>query len=182
MQALQERLAGFKTQSYARVKRDVDTYADTLKLATAEIARLLDQYRAGGTRQHLRLIRDAIDHWLRRYHGYTIGGSIGTHYRSREAVGGKTIFEHVIPAKDLRDMLLSGTLTMTEALNAPVCLITHAQDQLLKAAGLVSTTPDPWHFFGRYSVLDTEFYRVSDGAQIDIDDYTLLAHYDHYTG
>ncbi len=181
MQTLQERVTEFRTRAYDRVIRDDAAYTDTLTLTTAEISRLLELYHAGGRRQHLRLIRDAIDHWLRRYHGYTIGGSIGTHYRSREVPGNDTIFEHVIPAKDLRDMLLAGALTIAEALNAPVCRITADQDRQLKASGLGSSTPDRWHFFRRYSILGTEFYRVNDGAVIDITSYHLMEHFEHYT-
>jgi hypothetical protein len=91
-----------------------------------------------------------------------------------------TVFEHVIPAKDLRDMLIAGALTMAEALNAPVCRITKDQDRRLKASGLGSSTPDRWHFFRRYSVLETELYRVNDGAAIDISSYSLIDHYQHY--
>ncbi len=181
MEPLKERINEFQSLTYDRVIRNKVAYADTLILTTAEITRLVGLYRAGGSRQHLRLVRDAIDHWLRRYHGYTIGGSIGTHYRSLEVHGSETVFEHVIPAKDLRDMLLVGALTITEALNAPVCRITKEQDRKLKASGLGSSTPDRWHFFQRYSVLHTEIYRVKDGAAIDIRNYNLLDHYEHYS-
>jgi hypothetical protein len=180
VQPLRERIEAFQTRAYDRVVRDDVAYTDTLALTTAEINRLLELYRAGGRRQHQRLLRDAIDHWLRRYHGYTIGGSIGTHYRSLEIPSMDTVFEHVIPAKDLRDMLIAGALTMAEALNAPVCRITKDQDRRLKASGLGSSTPDRWHFFRRYSVLETEFYRVNDGAAIDISSYSLIDHYQHY--
>lgn len=182
MSTLQQRLAEFHTQTYSRVTRNQSAYTDSLAVTTSEIQRLLELHHAGGSRQHLRLVRDAIDHWLRRYHGYTIGGSIGTHYQSREAVGTKGIFEHVIPAKDLRDMMLAGSLTIMEALNAPVCRITAEQDRQLKAAGLVSSTPDRWHFFVRYQVLATEFYRCDGPAAIHIDSYTLADHYAHFVG
>lgn len=182
MKALEQRLAEFQTQSYTRVVRGSQAYADTFAVTVAEIQRLLDLHQLGGNLQHLRLIRDALDHWLRRYHGYTIGGSIGTHYQSREAVGTKGIFEHVIPAKDLRDMMLAGALTIEEALNAPVCRITAEQDRALKAAGLVSSTPDRWHFFQRYAVLGTEFYRCDGPAAIDTNTYTLADHYKHFVG
>jgi hypothetical protein len=179
---LQERLAGFTTQTYQRVVRGDQAYLDTLAITVVEIQRLLDLHRLGGNLQHLRLIRDAIDHWLRRYHGYSIGGSIGTHYQSREAVGTTGIFEHVIPAKDLRDMMLAGALTIEEALNAPVCRITAEQDQQLRTAGLVSSTPDRWHFFRRYDTLGTEFYRCDGPAAIDSASYTLEDHYKHFIG
>lgn len=181
MRTLQDRLTNFQTQIYHRVKRDRGTYADTLSITVSEITRLITLYHDGGSRQHLRLLRDAIDHWLRRYHHYYIKGSIGTHYRSREAIRGRTIFEHVIPAKNLRDMLLTGTMSISEALNAPVCRITIEQDRILKQAGFASRTPDPWHFFRRYDVLRTYFYRVNDEAQLTIEEYSLEDHYNFYS-
>lgn len=180
MKTLQERLAGFEKQTYTRVPRNDMSYSETLTLTVAEIERLLCMYRAGGNRQYLRLLRDSIDHWLRRFHGYNIGGRIGTHYQSREAVGTIGIFEHVIPAKDLRDMMLAGSLSITEALHAPICRITAEQDQQLRSAGLVSSTPDHWHFFARYAVLATEFYRCNDANPISTATYTLANHYEYF--
>jgi len=180
MATLQERIAGYQAQEYDRVTRNEQAYADTQQLVTRELERLISIYQQGGNRQHLRLVRDAIDHWLRRYHGYTIGGSIGTHYRTQGTERSGTIFEHVIPAKDLRDMIIAGTLTIPEALNAPVCRITAAQDQQLRSAGLVSSTPDRWHFFRRYQVLNTEFV-THDGQPIaDPMNYTLADHYQRF--
>jgi hypothetical protein len=177
---LQERLAGFTTQTYQRVVRGDQAYLDTMAVTTVELQRLLVLHNRGGNLQHLRLIRDAIDHWLRRYHGYSIGGSIGTHYRTQGTERAGTVFEHVIPAKDLRDMMLSGALSIDEALNAPVCRITAEQDQQLRSAGLVSSTPDRWHFFRRYQVLSTEFV-THDGQPIaDPMNYTLADHYQRF--
>jgi hypothetical protein len=73
-------------------------------------------------------------------------------------------------------------LTIEEALNAPVCRITAEQDQQLRAAGLVSSTPDRWHFFSRYDILNTEFYRCDGPAAIDSKSYTLEDHYRHFVG
>lgn len=177
MTTLEQRMAGYQVQDYDRVTRNEQAYADTQALVTAELERLIAVYQQGGNRQHLRLVRDAIDHWLRRYHGYTIGGSIGTHYRSQGTERAGTIFEHVIPAKDLRDMIIVGSLTIPEALNAPVCRITQQQDAQLRSAGLVSSTPDRWHFFRRYAVLGVGF--VTHNGQIIEDpmNHTLADHY-----
>ena len=128
--------------------------------------------------QHLRLLRDSIDHWIRRYHGYTIGGSIGTHYREK-GLTEKGIFEHVIPASKLRDMLINGTLTVGQALNAPICRVSTASDTILRESGLGSTNNDYWHFFLRYAgsgaIIETH-----DGKKINLQTWTLKDHYEYF--
>lgn len=178
-------IQSFKPQTYPRVRRGEDTHIESRILVEAEINRLLESYHAlqesnhsHGERQKLRLLRDAIDHWLRRYQGYVIQGGVGSHYVEVGA-SGKRIFEHVIPARDALDMLIQRKLTVVQAMNIPTCLISKDNDNKLRQAGLVKTNSDPWKFFKRYDALKTNF-SLYDGTQIDPDYWTLAHHYQHF--
>ena len=178
--SLQQLVESYHDMEYSRVTRNQQAYDDTLALTTQELTRLIAMYKQGGNLQHLRLIRDSIDHWIRRYHGYTIGGSIGTHYREQNLTE-KGIFEHVIPASKLRDMVLTDTLTIKQALHAPICRISTSSDTLLRGQGLVSTSNDYWTFFRRYENLSEVTIETHDGKRvIDLHTWTLKDHYDYF--
>ena len=119
MQNLKTLIENFGEADYGRVTRNESAYAETTALTVSELDRLITMYKAGGGLQHLRLVRDSIDHWIRRYHGYTIGGGIGSHYTQVGVNPRDCIFEHIIPASKIRDMMLAGVLTVQQALNAP---------------------------------------------------------------
>ena len=176
--SLQQLVESYQDMEYSRVTRNQQAYNDTLELTVRELDRLVSMYQQGGNLQHLRLIRDSIDHWIRRYHGYTIGGSIGTHYRE-QGLKDKGIFEHVIPASKLRDMLLTGTLTIKQALHAPICRISSHSDLLLREQGKVSKTENYWLFFKRYKDLDCTI-ETHDGTKIDLETWTLQDHYKQF--
>ena len=176
---LKESLENFVDADYGRVTRNDQAYQDTISLTVSELDRLVAMYNQGGNMQHLRLLRDSIDHWIRRYHGYTIGGSIGTHYREQSIVG-KGIFEHVIPASKLRDMLIKGTRTVQQALNAPICRVSEDTDSMLRERGLVSTNHNYWHFFWRYAGLNNMVIETHDGTVIDPATWTLEQHYEYF--
>jgi hypothetical protein len=91
------------------------------------------------------------------------------------------IFEHVIPAAKVRDMLIQGVLTTAQALNTPTCFISTANDQLLREHGRVSSSPDYWQFFRRYDVFNknTQF-KTHNGTAIDILTWTLENHYNYF--
>jgi hypothetical protein len=174
-------IEGFGEADYGRVTRNESAYAETTELTVNEINRLVVMYKAGGGMQHLRLLRDSIDHWIRRYHGYTIGGGIGSHYIQVGVNSRDCIFEHIIPASKIRDMMLAGVLTVPQALNAPTCLISKTNDDVLRQAGHVSTSPSYWHFFDRYNVLTGNTFSVYNGATIaDTHGWTLDKHYKHF--
>ena len=177
--SLKQLVEGFQNVNYGRVTRGEQAYVESIDITTSELTRLVALYKQGGGLQHLRLIRDSIDHWIRRYHGYAIEGSIGTHYRER-GLTAKGIFEHVIPASKLRDMLLTGTLTIGQALNAPVCRISVDNDDYLRQAGLVSTNNNYWNFFLRYSDLEGTIIETHKGQEIDIMTWTLQDHYNYF--
>lgn len=180
MTDLRHLVESFTEAEYGRVTRDHSAYAETQSLTESEINRLLAMYRQGGGMQHLRLLRDSIDHWIRRYHGYTIGGSIGSHYQQQDVDPRDCIFEHIIPASKVRDMLLAGVLTVQQALNAPTCLISKSNDVLLRQAGHVSSSPSYWNFFDRYQTLASQFV-THDGVAIpDPHSWTLDKHYKHF--
>ena len=82
----------------------------------------------------------------------------------------------MIPAKDVLGMLLEGKLTVKQALNAPTCLISKADDVKLRKSGLGKLNPNPWFFFRRYQVLNSTF-NTYNGQNVDLNDWTLEDHY-----
>jgi hypothetical protein len=176
---LLRRLQEYQDPGYARARRGEQAYRETRVVATEELARLVSVYNSSTGTQCLRLLRDAIDHWLRRVHGYSIAGAIGSHY-VQQGYAGRTVFEHVIPASTIRDMLLANALTPDEALRAPTCMISVESDQHLRSAGLVSTNPNPWRFFQRYRSIPGLLIHTHDGRVIDLDSWTLEDHFQLY--
>lgn len=169
----------YQPTTYTRVKRSEQTHAESAELTEREIARLLSLYQNQQTLQQKRLVRDAIDHWLRRYHGYVIEGGIGSHYVEVGVNPRACIFEHIVPARDALDMLLQGIMTVKQAMNIPTCLISKDNDQVLRESGLVQSSPDYWVFFQRYGMLDAQF-ATHDGNMIDINEWTLQKHFDYF--
>jgi len=158
------------------VKRNELAYKQCFDFTSAELSRLVAMYQ--GTLEEdmtARLIRDSIDHHIRRYHGYAIDGRIGSHYREAGVVKEDSIFEHVIPASSVRDMLIEGRLTINQALNTPTCLIKKSSDKILSDNGLVKSSPDNWKFFRRYSVLNSTF-STFNGQEVT-GDWTLEEHF-----
>ena len=161
---------------YQRVKRSEQTHLESAQLTEKEINRLLRLYQHQQTLQEKRLVRDAIDHWLRRYHGYVIEGGIGSHYVEVGVNLRSCIFEHIIPARDALDMLLQGVMTVSQAMNIPTCLISKDNDQVLQKSGRVKSSPDYWLFFKRYDVLESRI-TTHHGQNIDCETWTLADHY-----
>jgi hypothetical protein len=179
MNNLKTLVESYQPTAYKRVKRSEQTHQDSANLTKKEITRLLSLYQDQQTLQEKRLVRDAIDHWLRRYHGYVIEGGIGSHYVEVGVDLRNCIFEHIIPARDALDMLLQGIMTVTQAMNIPTCLINKYNDQVLRESGLVKSSPDYWLFFQRYAVLDAQF-TTHDGTPINPLTWTLEKHYNYF--
>lgn len=179
MSKLQKLVEGFTPVTYSRVMRGEGSYKETYELTVSELERLVKMYKEiKAVGQTARLIRDAMDHWIRRYHGYAIEGSIGAHYTEVGVDKANCIFEHVIPAAKVRDMLLQRVLTVKQALNTPTCLISKRNDDILREEGHVSSSPDYWNFFKRYSVFDEAKFITYNGQVInDIDTWNLEDHY-----
>jgi hypothetical protein len=180
MKNTQALVEGFVKPSRGRgVKRDDLAYEQALETTTIELERLLDIYRTTVFVEDMRarLYRDSIDHWIRRYHGYAIEGKIKSHYREIGVDEKDSVFEHVLPASSVVDMLIQDRLTINQALNTPTCLIKKSSDLVLKDNGLTKQSPDNWRFFRRYSVLNSSFVTY-DGKPIDnINDWTLDNHW-----
>ena len=179
MNNLKKLVESYQPTTYTRVKRNEQTHQESAKLAEQEISRLLSLYQHQQTLQEKRLVRDAIDHWLRRYHSYVIGGGIGSHYVEVGVNLKFCIFEHIIPARDALDMLLQGIMTVNQAMNIPTCLINKDNDQILRKSGLAQSSPNYWLFFKRYAVLDSQS-ATHDGNIIDTDIWTLQHHYNYF--
>jgi len=179
MAQLKTLVESYQSTAYKRVKRSEQTHLESAILTEKEITRLLSLYQDQQTLQEKRLVRDAIDHWLRRYHGYVIEGGIGSHYVEVGVDLRNCIFEHIIPARDALDMLLQGILTVAQAMNIPTCLIGKNNDQILRESGLAQSSPDYWLFFQRYTVLNAQF-TTYDGNIIDTDTWTLQHHYKYF--
>ena len=179
MNNLKKLVESYHPTSYKRVQRSDQTHLESANLTEQEIDRLLSLYQHQQTLQEKRLVRDAIDHWLRRYHGYVIGGGIGSHYVEVGVDFKDCIFEHIVPARDALDMLLQGIMTVKQAMNIPTCLISKPNDQILQKSGRVKSSPSYWYFFKRYDVLQAE-YKTYDGLIIDPKTWNLQKHYNHF--
>lgn len=168
----------FRKKAYKRVQRNQQSYQQTDDFTKSELERLLEMYSTCLVEdQHARLIRDAMEHHIRRYHDYSIEGKIGAHYRQFGVDENNCIFEHIMPINTIVAMLIEGAMTIDQALNTPTCLIRKEDDVLLRQSGLGSSSPDNWYFFRRYKVLNSKF-RTYNGQMInDPDVFTLEDHF-----
>lgn len=178
---LRESVQGFSEVRYPKVTRNNKSYEQTKKFILAEVQRLLELYKElDSVDQTARLIRDGIDFWLRRAHGYNIEGNIGSHYRQRYVKPQNCDFEHVIPQAKIRDLLIQGRITVEQAMNPPTCLIDKELHKLLKDEGWASRSPDLWNFWKRYTnVFEAEF-ETFNGVAVDTTDWDLEKHFDHF--
>ena len=180
---LQELIENFRAPVYVRTERGPDSYRATATYVTANLQRLVELYNTTrNDEQTFRLIRDDIDNALRRYHEYCIKQNIGAHYIE---VGLKVngIFEHMIPASTVRDLLIAGVLTPKQACNVPTCRLSKQRDDALREKGLVSKTPDIYNFWERYKYcFDTEgVFTTWDGQSVNTN-MTLDDHFEYFLG
>lgn len=166
---LKEAIDNWRQPVYVRNKRGPESYRATALYVTTKLEQLVELYK--DTRndvQTARLIRDDIDNALRRYHGYCIKENIGAHY-VEVGLEGNGIFEHMIPASTVRDMLIAGVLTPVQACNVPMCKLSKKHDDLLREKGWVSKTPDEYNFWERYKYcFDVEgVFTTWDGQSVD---------------
>jgi hypothetical protein len=171
---IQKLIESFTPPVYQRVTRGDDSYAQTNEFVYSELERLVKMHSKETRLQTRRLIRDSIDHHLRRHHGYSIKGSIGTHYM-QVGLEENGIFEHMIPNSTIRDMLLADVITPAQACNMPTCRISKHNDNLLRKAGYVSNTPDIYNFWKRYAVCEGDF--VDNQGKTVYKDMTLEDHF-----
>jgi hypothetical protein len=180
-QLLKEAVDGFQEVNYRQVSvdRNQESYDITDQFIETEVRRLLEMYR-GLTKldQRARLIRDGIDLYLRRGHGYSIEGSIGSHYRQIGVELDNCIFEHMIPQSRIRDLLIQDRISIKQAMNPPTCLISKENDALLSKSGFNNKTPSYWHFFDRYTnIFDAEYETFNGQLITDTHNWTLFEHY-----
>jgi hypothetical protein len=183
MTTLQENMQNMRGKKYINVKRNDKAYDLALTTTTEELERLLDLYRTTIVEDDMRarLLRDSIDHWVRRYHKYAIQGKIKSHYHQRgvSLASEDCIFEHVIPASTIRDKLIAGELSINQALNVPTCRVSKTVDQALRDHSLHDSTPDGWIYFKRYQLVAPDIeIETYNGKSIDnLDTWTLENHY-----
>ncbi len=178
---LKEHVQGFEEVRYPKVVRNSKAYDQTKRFILAEVQRLLSLYeQLDAVDQTARLIRDGIDFWLRRAHGYNIEGDIGSHYRQRGVSAQDCDFEHVIPQAKIRDLLIQGRITVHQAMNPPTCLIEKDLHRQLKDEGWASRTPDMWNFWKRYTnVFEAEF-ETHNGVAVNTAVWDLGKHFEYF--
>jgi hypothetical protein len=179
---LKESLDKFVPAVYSRTQRTAETYQTVANRCRRNLIRLAEEYsQVVGNAQELREIRNEMDAALRRYHEYCIQERDGmlAHYHEIGA-DADCDFEHLIPAKILRDLLLSKVITIDQSLNAPTVVLSRAKHMALKDAGWASKTPDMWLPFKRYSEVFDATYQTHDGTAIDPLTWTLEKHYNYF--
>lgn len=166
---LLESTKNFRPPIHTRIKRSSETYRATIEHYCEELAIHVAKYKTVvNNEQKLRLIRDDIEHCLRRCHQYCIKQNIGAHY-VEIGLTDNGIFEHMIPASTVRDMLIDGVITPIQSLNVPTCRLSKEHDNLLREKGWVSKTPDIYNFWLRYSYcFDTVgIFQTWDGQPVN---------------
>ena len=178
---LKENLDSFIQPVYPKTRRSFDTYDSLKKRCTVKITELAEEYRTiEHNLQALREVRNEIDYYLRRYHNYAIKENIGAHY-VEVGLEGNGIFEHMIPASTVRDMLLHSVISPAQACNPPTCKLSKEKDVLLRQAGWASRTPDIYNFWTRYSIcFDVSNFTTYDGTEIDPTQWNLDKHFEYF--
>ena len=180
MTALKESVSGFSTPTYPKTPRTPESFAAKTVVAQAELAHLQARYANLSPLDDRRLLRDSIDHWLRRFQGYAVEGDIGAHYTTASALNANSkVFEHVIPLSRGRDMLIGNILQPIQAMYIPTCFVTLDQNKLLSSSGLGSHSNDYWLFFSRYDGLNDEI-TTHDGVVINPKVWTLADHFNYF--
>jgi len=160
-------------------KRSQDLYAQTYQCLYNEVDRLVREYRntPETSQQYRRLLRDALDSNVRRFHQYCIQQNNQfpvQHYVDAEAIekGGPTVFEHVLPMSIARDLLIDDIFSIDQVFTIPTCTLCREKDKVLKDKGWNNDTPDIYHYWKRYQecfdVHDVIF--TKDGEAIDFDE------------
>lgn len=190
---LKNKVSVYRHKRNTNVKRSEKSYTDCRNTVTEELERLIKIYQTEITEEDMRarLIRDCIDYWVRRYHGYAIKENIKSHYNQR-GVSLKpehTVFEHIIPMGQVREMLLAGDLTIPQALNVPTCRVSRDSNKLLNDRGMHDRNADPFLFFKRYKdgmsitvdgVTTFPEFETYNGIAVDIDTWNLWNHYQFF--
>ena len=182
MQTLIERIEGFVPVVHTRVTRNDDAYRETEIYFRESLEALLTMLTQAEHEQRQRLIRDDIDDARRRYHEYCIEqGTTGAHYREVGAT--KTDFEHVVPNKIIRGLLIDGRITIAEAFNAPTCELSKDKHKEIGRLGWGGSTPSIKNFWKRYAQVYPDIQiETCDGHVVDMTTWNLETHYEYFKG
>ena len=175
---LQESVSKFVTPVYPKTQRTPENFKAKTEITKEQLAILVARYNSLNSTEDTRLLRDAIDFWLRRFQGYA-HAEISAHYTTKAGLASADVFEHTIPLCRARDMLIAGILTPMQAMYIPTCMVDKAQDSAIMKAGRGSSSDDYWLFFKRYDVF-TDVIFTHDGTEIDPATWTLADHYKYF--
>lgn len=179
MSNLKTLIESFRKRAYKRVQRNDYSYKQTDDFTTSELERLLEMYLGKIEEdQEARLIRDAMEHHIRRYHDYSVRDKFGAHYMQFGVDIKNCIFEHIMPVNTIVAMLIEGRISINQSLNTPTCLINKEDDVILRKSGLNATSPDNWYFFRRYQVLNSKFKTYNGQPINNPNNFTLQDHFD----
>lgn len=163
------------------VVRNAQAYDETEAFVIRKIENALEEIRGiFEDNQTHRLLRDEIEHHLRRYQDYSIRGNFKAHYFEVGVPHDECIFEHVLPVNEVRELLLGGKISIKQALNTPTCMLRKDNDKKLTESGLVKSTPSRRFFFKRYLSLGAEF-KTYNGFQVqNLETWSLRDHYNFF--
>lgn len=179
---LKESLEQFTAPVYGKTKRTPETYKTVATRCKNQLVEFINEYQSvKNDQQLLREIRNDIDEKIRRYHEYCIKqrDNMAAHYHEQGA-DKDTDFEHLIPLGRIRDLLLAGSITIEQALNAPTVTLSRAKHAMLKDTGWSSKTPNMWLPFERYTNVFDAKYQTHDGTTVDPATWTLEKHYEYF--
>jgi hypothetical protein len=173
-----ENLKKYTEVSYSRVKRNDASYEVTEQILTSNLHSIIELYELATDHQSKRILRDLADFCLRRYHGYCIKEKIKAHYFQVDSQG-ETIFEHLIPAAIIRDLLLSKAMPIKYALNSPTVQLSRDNDKKLNTVGLVSSSANLLFPFTRYMQAGIkEKFVTFTGVSIEsLEEWSLKDHF-----
>jgi hypothetical protein len=184
LQQLKESIQELRAPNYGSVKRSGATAVATIEWAREVLTEKLVEYnKIEILDQRARLIRDQMEHTLRRQNDYCFKDQRQSHYRDASILPHEKtnlIFEHMIPIRMLIAGLISGRVPLELALNPPTCLIRAESDALLRKAKVHTTISDPWNFWSRYEVLhDINFVTVRKDV-VDVATWNLGTHCEYF--
>lgn len=164
--------------SYTRRKRSLGIHREMQKFSICSLKALIDGY----SRHHQfegelrRQMRDVI----RRYQEYVIANNFKAHYLEN-SIHHICRTEHIIPITQITDFLISESLTLVEALEAPVAFLSK-ETELVVSRIEGSFNHNPWFPFRRYvsagNLKGVEIHlKTIFGDGIDLNEWTLSDHY-----
>ena len=117
----------------------------------------------------------ALQDHVRRYHEYCLKQNFGGYYKQNTK--DKTTWEHIIPIGVCVNRVLHGVLTVKDFMQMPVMYLSKKDDEKLRRAKLVKTTPDMYYPFKRYAQAGIDLTTITtlDGEPVD-ENYTFNDH------